>query len=146
MINRGPVSSNDSDSIGVYALDSVSLTDRLILNLGVRWDQYGVEGVNGTAATIGGFTQSGGVWNPATYVPVARSEWEFVNYQVGLVFKPTSDSSVSTAKRGMRPTIDRTRSGKCRPSGRWRTSWKKPSSRLQRASPSSPRFDMARQM
>lgn len=107
VINRGPVSSNDSDSIGVYALDSISLTDRLILNLGVRWDQYGVEGVNGTAATIGGFTQSGGVWNPATYVPVARSEWEFVNYQVGLVFKPTSDSSVyvSYATASTPPTI-----------------------------------------
>lgn len=107
VINRGPISSNDSDSIGVYALDSISLTDRLILNLGVRWDQYGVEGVNGTAATIGGFTQSGGVWNPATYVPVARSEWEFVNYQVGLVFKPTSDSSVyvSYATASTPPTI-----------------------------------------
>lgn len=107
VINRGPVSSNDTDSIGLYALDSISLTDRLILNLGVRWDQYSVEGVNGTAATIGGFTQVGGVWNPATYAPVARSEWNFVNYQVGLVFKPTSDSSVyvSWATASTPPTI-----------------------------------------
>ncbi len=107
VINRGPVSSNDSDSIGVYALDSIALTDRLILNLGVRWDQYAVEGVNGAPTTIGGFTQANGVWNPATYARVARSEWDFVNYQVGLVFKPTGDSSVyvSWATASTPPTI-----------------------------------------
>lgn len=107
VINRGPISRNDTDSVGVYALDSISLTDRLILNLGLRWDQYGVEGINGAATTIGGFTQAGGVWNPATYTPVPRAEWDFVNYQIGLVFKPTTASSVyvSWATAATPPTI-----------------------------------------
>jgi catecholate siderophore receptor len=107
VINRGPVSRNTTDSVGVYALDSISLTDRLILNLGVRWDQYAVDGVNGAATSIGGFTQSNGVWNPATYTVVPAAEWDFVNYQVGLVFKPTADSSVyaSYATSSTPPTI-----------------------------------------
>lgn len=107
VINRGPISSNTSESVGAYALDSISLTDRLLLNLGVRWDRYSVEGVNGVAATIGGFTQVNGVWNPATYTVVPEREWDFVNYQIGLVFKPTADSSLyaSYATSSTPPTI-----------------------------------------
>ena len=107
VINRGPVSRNTTDSVGVYALDSISLTDRLLLNVGVRWDRYAVEGVNGAASKIGDFTQSNGVWNPATYTVVPQAEWDFVNYQVGLVFKPTADSSlyVSYATASTPPTI-----------------------------------------
>ncbi|HYC98987.1 TonB-dependent receptor [Brevundimonas sp.] len=107
VINRGPVSSNTTESVGVYAMDSISLTDRLLLNLGVRWDRYAVEGVNGVATTIGGFTQSNGVWNPATYTAVPERDWEFVNYQVGLVFKPTADSSIyaSWATSSTPPTV-----------------------------------------
>jgi catecholate siderophore receptor len=107
VINRGPVSNSTSESVGAYALDSISLTDRLLLNLGVRWDRYAVEGMNGVAASIGGFTQVAGVWNPATYTVVPEREWDFVNYQIGLVFKPTEDSSVyaSYATSSTPPTI-----------------------------------------
>jgi catecholate siderophore receptor len=107
VINRGPISNNTSESVGAYALDSISLTDRLLLNLGVRWDRYSVKGVNGVAATIGGFTQVAGVWNPATYTVVPEREWDFFNYQIGLVFKPTDSSSVyaSYATSSTPPTI-----------------------------------------
>lgn len=107
VINRGPISRNVTETVGVYALDSINLTSQLILNLGVRWDQYTVNGYNGVANTIGGVTQVNGVWNPATYTILPEREWDFVNYQVGLVFKPTENSSVyaSYATASTPPTL-----------------------------------------
>ena len=108
VINRGPISRNTTDTVGVYALDSVSLASTLILNLGVRWDQYTVNGANLTG------TQANGVWtlnaqNAATpgIVVLPERAWEFVNYQVGLVFKPSANSSVyvSWATASTPPTI-----------------------------------------
>ena len=101
VINRGPTSRNTTEAIGVYALDSITLTDKLILNLGIRWDDYSVEGVNATA------TQANGVWTPTGFVTVPEASWDFVNYQAGLVFKPTEDSSlyVSYATSSTPPTI-----------------------------------------
>ena len=101
VINRGPTSSNTTETIGVYANDSITLTERLILNLGVRWDQYSVSGVNATA------TQSAGVWTTTGYTSVPERTWEFTNYQVGLVFKPTASSSVyaSWSTSSTPPTI-----------------------------------------
>ena len=108
VINRGPISTNTSESVGAYALDSISLTDQLLLNVGVRWDRYAVEGVNATG------TQANGVWtiNPQNavipgFVVVPERAWDFFNYQVGLVFKPTEDSSVyaSYATSSTPPTI-----------------------------------------
>ncbi|ALJ07001.1 TonB-dependent receptor [Brevundimonas sp. DS20] len=88
VINRGPTSSNTTETIGLYANDSITLTERLILNLGVRWDQYSVRGLNATSS------QTAGVWTTAGYTVVPERTWEFTNYQVGLVFKPTQNSSV----------------------------------------------------
>lgn len=104
VINRGPLSRNTTEAIGVYALDSITLTDKLILNLGIRWDDYAVEGVNAVSPAP---AQANGVWAPATFVTVPRREWDFVNYQVGLVYKPTEDSSlyVSYATSSTPPTI-----------------------------------------
>ncbi|RZJ05290.1 MAG: TonB-dependent siderophore receptor [Brevundimonas sp.] len=108
VINRGPISHSVTETVGAYALDSVSLTSNLILNLGVRWDQYAVRGANLTG------TQANGVWtlnaqNAATpgIVVVPEREWDFVNYQVGLVFKPTASSSVyaSVATSSTPPTL-----------------------------------------
>ena len=78
-------------------IDSITLTERLILlNLGVRWDSnHSVKGVN-----IGRDPVGNGVWTidpliPATptgtpgVVQLPKQTWEFTNYQVGLVFKPT---------------------------------------------------------
>lgn len=108
VVNRGPISQNTTDTVGVYALDSVTLTPNLILNLGVRWDQYTVNGANLTG------TQANGVWtlnaqNATTpgIVVLPERQWEFVNYQVGLVYKPTANSSVyvSYATASTPPTI-----------------------------------------
>jgi catecholate siderophore receptor len=104
VINRGPTSSNTTEAIGVYANDSITLTDRLILNLGVRWDQYSVKGVN---AVLGSPSSTAGVWNVMGYTVVPEQTWEFTNYQVGLVFKPTQNSSVyaSWSTSSTPPTI-----------------------------------------
>ncbi|WP_332679036.1 TonB-dependent receptor [Brevundimonas sp.] len=108
VINRGPISRNVTDTVGVYALDSISLTSQLILNLGVRWDQYTVNGANLTG------TQANGVWTlngqtAATpgIVVLPERQWDFVNYQVGLVYKPTANSSVyiSYATASTPPTL-----------------------------------------
>jgi catecholate siderophore receptor len=60
-----------------------------VLNLGLRWDDYAVHGVASTG------------------VPVAETSWDFVNYQAGLVYKPTANTSVyvSYATSSTPPTV-----------------------------------------
>lgn len=53
-------------------------------NLGLRWDDYSVEGADWV-----------NVGTPAVPTLTPRSgDWDFVNYQVGLVYKPTANSSI----------------------------------------------------
>ncbi len=72
---------NDADTQAVYAFDSITLTDRLILNLGVRYDRFASKIRPGqpVAATTG--------------FALRRTDRLF-NYQVGGVFKPTANTSV----------------------------------------------------
>ncbi|MFJ6025107.1 TonB-dependent receptor [Brevundimonas sp. NPDC092305] len=93
-IVRGVASSNVTETVGLYALDSISLGERFIINLGVRHDIYAVDGLNPAAAV------------PADRV-IPRREWEFTNYQAGLVFKPTASSSIyaSYATSSTPPTL-----------------------------------------
>lgn len=92
---RGLVSRADTDSIGVYAFDAIRLSDRLILNLGLRWDDYSVEGLNASGTVA------------APVYTATRGDWDFVNYQVGLVYKPTANSSIyaSWSTASTPPTI-----------------------------------------
>ncbi|MFK0300210.1 TonB-dependent receptor [Brevundimonas sp. NPDC090276] len=94
-ITRGVVSTSDSDALGVYAFDAIHLNEKLIVNLGLRWDDYSVDGVNA----------SGTVAAPV-YV-ATRGDWDFFNYQVGLVYKPTANSSIyaSYSTASTPPTI-----------------------------------------
>ena len=94
-IVRGLISESTTDTIGLYALDSIEIGDRFIVNLGLRYDDYSVEGRNATgtlAAPV--YTAVGG-------------DWEFLNYQFGLVYKPTPGSSIyaSWATSATPPTI-----------------------------------------
>lgn len=52
-------------------------------------------------------TQSAGVWTTTGYTAVPERTWEFTNYQVGLVFKPTESSSLyaSFATSSTPPTL-----------------------------------------
>lgn len=72
----GAISENITDTKAVYGFDSVELGDKWLLNLGLRWDDYSVE-------------------NPLAVAPVPReASWDFTNYQVGLVYKPTRNTSI----------------------------------------------------
>jgi len=94
-ITKGVVSDTVTDTVGVYLQDSIELGPKWILNLGVRYDDYSVSGRNASGTTAAPvYTPTGG-------------EWDFVNYQIGLVYKPTASSSVyaSFATSATPPTI-----------------------------------------
>lgn len=96
-ITRGAVNHNTTDSLGLYAFDAIHFGEKLILNLGLRWDDYSVEGADWV-----------NVGTPAVPTLTPRSgDWDFVNYQVGLVYKPTANSSVyaSFSTASTPPTI-----------------------------------------
>jgi len=94
-ITRGVVSDSQTDSLGVYAFDSISFGEKFIVNLGLRWDDYSVDAVNATG------TVAAPVYKPF------KGDWDFVNYQVGLVYKPTPNTSLyaSYATSSTPPTI-----------------------------------------
>jgi catecholate siderophore receptor len=88
-IVRGAVTSNITKSTGVYANDSISFGSQWVLNLGLRWDDYAVRGLSSAGAAV------------------PENSWDFVNYQIGLVYKPTANTSVyaSYATSSTPPTI-----------------------------------------
>ena len=100
VINLGPVSQSKTRSGAIYAFDTVHLTEKLLLNLGVRYDDYSTRGT--TAAS----TSANGVITGVTYTSVPKASWDFVNYQVGLNYKPTAASSlyISYATSSTPPT------------------------------------------
>ena len=88
-IVRGAVTTSTTDTTAVYAFDSMELGERWRLNMGLRWDDYSVDGVDSVGAAI------------------PESQWHFVNYQVGLVYKPSANTSVyaSWSTSSTPPTI-----------------------------------------
>ena len=70
---------NEATTKAAYAFDSITLTDKLILNLGARYDSFDntttLPVLNGTRPTVG------------------RKD-DLFNYQAGLIFKPTGNTSV----------------------------------------------------
>ena len=68
---------NSATSKGVYAYDSITLMPQLVLNLGARYDHF-----RSVAIAAG-----------ATQVRVTRAD-DLFNWQAGLVFKPTPETSV----------------------------------------------------
>jgi len=94
-ITRGLVSSTDTQSTGVYAFDSISVGEKFIVNLGLRWDDYSVDATNASGTVT------------APIYASTRSDWDFVNYQIGAVYKPTANTSVyaSYATSSTPPTI-----------------------------------------
>ena len=63
----------------VYAFDTIELSEKWLVNLGLRWDDYDTEQVTpvaGKAPTVLGNSDG------------------FLNYQAGVVFKPTANGSI----------------------------------------------------
>ena len=100
VITRPTPSVNYTNTIGVYAFDTMSFGDRWLLNLGVRFDDYSVKGRDVSA------TSAAGVITGTTITP-RKGDWQFTNYQVGLVYKPVANGSlyVSYGTSSTPPTI-----------------------------------------
>ncbi|MBO9557265.1 MAG: TonB-dependent siderophore receptor [Caulobacter sp.] len=88
VINRSPANYNISKTAAVYAFDTLKFGEKWLLNLGVRYDDYQTFGHD-----YSGFSQTQGVFSGGT-ITYRDSGWNFVNYQAGLVYKPTEDSSL----------------------------------------------------
>lgn len=87
VVNRPDASVNYTQTVGVYAFDTISFGDKWLLNLGIRHDEYSVKGLDVAV------TSALGVQTGTTLTP-RKGDWSFTNYQVGLVYKPTPNSSV----------------------------------------------------
>ncbi|TPG20135.1 TonB-dependent receptor [Sphingomonas koreensis] len=68
---------NDAHTLSVYGFDSITLLPQLVLNLGARFDHF-----ESTLIPAG-----------AVQTPLKRSD-DLFNWQAGLVFKPTHDTSL----------------------------------------------------
>lgn len=88
IITRAPAARTVTKTAAAYAFDTITLTPKLLVNLGARYDDYSTSGLNVTA------TSANGLITGVTYTGVAKATWNFFNYQVGLVYKPTTASSV----------------------------------------------------
>uniref|UniRef100_B0T178 TonB-dependent siderophore receptor n=1 Tax=Caulobacter sp. (strain K31) TaxID=366602 RepID=B0T178_CAUSK len=85
--NRGPANYNLAKTAAIYGFDTLKFGDKWLLNLGVRRDSYQSVGHDYTSTNAGGvFTITG--------ITYRKAEWNFTNYQAGLVYKPTEESSV----------------------------------------------------
>ena len=87
VVNRPDASVNYTQTVGVYAFDTISFGDKWLLNLGIRHDEYSVKGLDVAV------TSALGVQTGTTLTP-RKGDWSFTNYQVGLVYKPTPNGSV----------------------------------------------------
>lgn len=72
---------NDANTLGIYGFDSITLAEPLILNLGLRYDRFHSRVRPGQPIT-------------ATSVIQFERTDELFNWQAGLVFKPTHNTSL----------------------------------------------------
>jgi catecholate siderophore receptor len=72
---------NDADTEAMYGFDSITITDQLILNVGLRYDSFHSTVTPGQPIAA------------ASTIKIGRRDNIF-NYQAGLVFKPTANTSL----------------------------------------------------
>ena len=78
---------NDAGTQSVYGFDSITITPRVILNLGARYDRF--KSTTTPALAVGTAAQPAGT----AANKLSRTDRLF-NYQIGLVLKPTRETSV----------------------------------------------------
>jgi catecholate siderophore receptor len=78
---RSAETQNDARTVSVYGFDTITLTPQLLLNLGLRYDRFTSRVTPGLAA------------GAATTFSLERTDNLF-NWQAGLVFKPTRNTSL----------------------------------------------------
>ncbi|MDB5456388.1 MAG: TonB-dependent receptor [Caulobacter sp.] len=88
IIARQPAARTVTKTAAVYAFDTLALTEKLLVNAGLRYDSYTTSGRNVSVTTLNG------VATAVTFTGVPEASWEFTNYQLGLVYKPTPASSL----------------------------------------------------
>src|SRR5690606_33238503 len=80
----GSITANDSatiahtDTVSVYAFDTISFNERWSLNLGLRYDNYRTEQVSG----------------PQDALVRVTNDSDFWNHQLGVVYKPADHGSI----------------------------------------------------
>lgn len=72
---------NEAHTVSIYGFDSITLSPKLILNLGARYDHFETRVTPGRAAA-------------ATSTATLRRTDTLFNWQAGLVFKPTHNTSL----------------------------------------------------
>lgn len=87
VITRPNPSVNYTKTVGVYAFDTLSFDEHWMLNLGLRHDIYEVDGRDITVTSVNGLVTG-------TTITPRSGDWEFTNYQVGLVYKPVENGSI----------------------------------------------------
>ena len=70
---------NDANTKSIYAFDSITLTEQIIVNLGARYDRFHIRS---TLPIAGGVR------------PVVRRTDNLFNWQAGVIFKPTANTSI----------------------------------------------------
>jgi catecholate siderophore receptor len=95
-VNYIPTSTADGevDNRAVYVFDRVQLTDRFEVNAGLRYEHNDAFSAAATIATPYPAPPAPPV---VTQAPVAENVDDLASYRVGLVFKPTANSSVYVA-------------------------------------------------
>lgn len=79
--NNNPAKYN-TDTVALYAFDTIKITEQWQASLGARWDNYQTSGKN--IAVTG---------TPTTYYGTSREDNLF-NYQVGLAYKPVPNGTI----------------------------------------------------
>ena len=99
-ITRPPANVSISKTVGAYAFDTLRFGEHWLLNLGLRYDEFSVRGHDYT------ITSAAGVVASAIVTP-RSGDWDFLNYQAGLVYKPTENGSlyVSYGTSSTPPTV-----------------------------------------
>jgi catecholate siderophore receptor len=100
IVNRSPANYNIAKTAAIYGFDTLKFGDKWLLNLGLRYDDYRSLGHDYASTNVNGvFTVTG--------ITHRDADWSFVNYQAGLVYKPTEDSSlyISYGTASTPPTV-----------------------------------------
>ncbi len=69
----------ENKTASVYAFDTIELSPKWLVNLGLRWDDYEAEMITPSATAA---------------ATVLHNKNDFLNYQAGIVFKPTGNGSI----------------------------------------------------
>jgi catecholate siderophore receptor len=97
--HKGAYTKGDTISAAIYAFDTMKLSERWLLNAGLRWEKFHTE-TNGSTFTAATAT----VPESLVQNPQLSLTDSLVSWKVGAVFKPTPDSSVyATASNSYQP-------------------------------------------